>query len=831
MSSTNDVSAETLLVNAIEIASPAERSAYLEARCGNDLELLRQVESMVVDYFAAESLMEPPVELELTSDVGRALATPPLSVVQIGNYKLREPIGEGGMGVVYVADQVAPIRRRVALKVIKPGLDSKQVVARFESERQALALMDHPNIARVFDGGTTEDGRPYFVMELVKGVAINDFCESRDLDLAAKLELFIDVCGAVEHAHKKGIIHRDLKPSNLLVTMHDDKPVAKVIDFGIAKATTQPLIDSTVYTGFAQLIGTPAYMSPEQVEMNNLDVDTRSDVYSLGVVLYELLTGSLPFDRQTLKEASFDELRQLIRESAPPRPSQRISTLAAKAESTFHDRRRVDPRKLADSLKREVDWIVLKALEKDRNRRYQSARDFADDIRRYLNDEPVKACPPSASYRLRKTAKRHRLALITGAMIFSVLIIGAGVSVWQARQAVAERKMANEEKEKANASFDRALAAVETMLERVATDKLVDVPEMTAVRRELYAEAIQFYADLAEERPQEPRIRLNLARTQRQTAVLCGQQSQFQTGLALVGPSIATLKSLVSAHPGNAEYQSSLGASLVVSSDLNIDLRHFDQAVLESRAAADVFTRISDRPGLGSALSRLGSCYFRQGVDNAANLLEGEYWLRQALPLCEAAYTDDHKHWLALCSTNLILGQTHTRLGKPQESLAFANAALDVATATIAEGRDLSFCLVYSFMIRDELANAYNAMGDAEKSMQTHQLGLLESRDFFTRFPRLNYKNFHSKENATAVVRLSKQLERTDELHEFIARLDSHSLVDVYIRASMFQVLGDDERAIADFEWLATKDPRRKSATNWVISTSTGMNTTKRSRT
>ncbi|TWU28997.1 protein kinase domain-containing protein [Novipirellula artificiosorum] len=500
MSSTNDVLAETLLVNAIEIACPAERTLYLEAHCGHDRELLRQVESMVADYFAAESLLQPPVGIERSSEVGWAVATSQLPVIQIGNYMLREPIGEGGMGVVYVADQVVPIRRRVALKVIKPGLDSKQVVARFESERQALGLMDHPNIARVFDGGRTEDGRPYFVMELVKGVPINDFCESRDLELPAKLDLFIDVCSAVEHAHKKGIIHRDLKPSNLLVTMLDDKPVAKVIDFGIAKATTQPLTDGTVYTGFAQLIGTPAYMSPEQVEMNNLDVDTRSDIYSLGVVLYELLTGSLPFDRQTLKEASFDELRQLIQESVPPRPSQRISTLAAKAESTFHDRRRVDPRKLADSLKREVDWIVLKALEKDRKRRYQSASDFAHDIRRYLNDEPVKAHPPSMGYQLGKYVKKHRASLTAASLIFLTAIAGAAASIGYAinafeRAAEAKIAAADAQREATRANKMTSEASVATQRAKFNAQQADEARQREALERNRAEQAL-YRADM-----------------------------------------------------------------------------------------------------------------------------------------------------------------------------------------------------------------------------------------------------------------------------------------------------------------------------------------------
>ncbi len=411
---------EEVLAQAVEIRNESERGRFLDSVCEGDAEFRSVVESMVADFFAAGSLLDGPNQLETTG-----VETVDLPM-QIGNYKLREKIDEGGMGIVYVADQLAPLKRRVALKIIRPGLlDSQQVVARFQSERQALALMNHPNIAKVFDGGTTEDGRPYFVMELVKGISICKFCEERKLDNRARLELFVKICGAVEHAHQKGIIHRDLKPANILVCMENGEAEPKVIDFGIAKATgAQMLSDESVYTAFAQLMGTPMYMSPEQAEMNNLDIDTRSDIYSLGVVLYELLTGTTPFDKAALKHATYDELRQIICEKEPQRPSDRVSTLAARKDETLTGRYDVDPRRLADSLQGELDWIVTKAMDKDRSRRYQTSREFAEDVYRFLGDEPVHACPPSRRYRLYKSMRRNRVALLTTSLVFAAMVIG-----------------------------------------------------------------------------------------------------------------------------------------------------------------------------------------------------------------------------------------------------------------------------------------------------------------------------------------------------------------------------------------------------------------------
>src|SRR5438874_526094 len=342
----------------------------------------------------------------------------------VGPYKLLEQIGGGGMGVVYMAEQLHPVRRKVALKIIKPGMDSGQVIARFEAERQALTMMDHPNIAKVLDAGTTDGGRPYFVMELVKGIPITDYCDRARLTTRERLELFTQVCHAVQHAHQKGVIHRDLKPSNILVTLHDDKPVPKVIDFGIAKATGQVLTDKTLFTNYAQMLGTPLYMSPEQAQISGLDVDTRSDVYSLGVLLYELLTGTTPFDKQRLREAAYDEMRRIIREEDPPKPSTRLSTMGEKI-TAVSAHRHTDPKHLSQLVHGELDWIVMKSLEKDRTRRYETANGLARDVERHLRDEAVQACPPSAGYRFRKFARRNKRGLVLVAGLAVMLLVAA----------------------------------------------------------------------------------------------------------------------------------------------------------------------------------------------------------------------------------------------------------------------------------------------------------------------------------------------------------------------------------------------------------------------
>jgi serine/threonine protein kinase/tetratricopeptide (TPR) repeat protein len=447
-----------LFIAALQKDEESGRRAFLDDACGADATLRRKVEDLLSLHGKAARFLEPP-------GVAPTIDREPIEVLgtSIGPYKLMEAIGEGGMGVVYVAEQHRPVRRKVALKVIKPGMDTKQVVARFEAERQALAMMDHPNIAKVHDGGATEGGHPYFVMELVRGIPITDYCDRERLSIPERLELFVQVCRAVQHAHLKGVIHRDLKPSNILVTVIDGAAVPKVIDFGVAKATGGSLTERTIYTAFQQFLGTPLYMSPEQADLSGTDVDTRSDIYSLGVLLYELLTGTTPFDRETFGKAAFDEIRRILREEEPPRPSTRLSSLG-ETRTAVSANRRADARHLDRAVRGELDWVVMKALEKDRRRRYETANDFAADVTRHLTDRPVEACPPSAWYRSSKYARRHRAALTTAALVGLALVAGTAVSTGQAIRAQRAGTLAAQREREAQVAAAESKAVLEFLV-------------------------------------------------------------------------------------------------------------------------------------------------------------------------------------------------------------------------------------------------------------------------------------------------------------------------------------------------------------------------------
>jgi len=506
---------ETIFGEAIAIDSPEDRAAFLDQACQNDPELRRELDKLVADHFRAGDFLEHPAA---------AIVSPPSAeqpgAVVAGRYKLLEAIGEGGMGTVWMAEQSQPVRRKVALKLIKPGMDSKSVLARFETERQALAVMDHPNIAKVLDGGLTESGRPFFVMEYIKGVPITEYCEAARLSIAERLQLFVEVCQAVQHAHQKGIIHRDLKPSNILIALYDDRAVPKVIDFGLAKAVYESLTEQTLHTAHGLVLGTPMYMSPEQAQLNNLDVDTRSDLYSLGVLLYELLTGTTPLEKQRFKEAAWDEIRRIIREEEPPRPSVRLSS--SEMLPSLAAGRQMEPLRLTKLVRGELDWIAMKALEKDRARRYETANGLARDVERYLADEPVEACPPSASYRLKKMLRRNKGPVLATALVLLALLAGMAGTTWgllearwQRDRAESGEKLAGERLVQVDAERQKAEEAkqIAQSVGYFLQNKLLGQADP-----ETQADTLRWAGGLSAEAVENPTIRELLDRTAKELA-------------------------------------------------------------------------------------------------------------------------------------------------------------------------------------------------------------------------------------------------------------------------------------------------------------------------
>lgn len=463
------MSPQEIFLKASVIESPEARASYLDEVCGTDRTLRESVDALLATLEAAD--VSSKVLADETIDRSTNASADGQVGRMIGSYKLLQEIGEGGFGVVYMAEQIEPIRRKVALKIVKPGMDSKDVVARFEAERQALALMEHPNIAKVLDGGVTEFGRPYFVMELVKGVPLTDFCDKNKLSTIERIDLFLTVCMAIDHAHRKGIIHRDIKPSNIMVTLHDGKPVCKVIDFGVSKALTQQLTEKTLFTAYGQMVGTPTYMSPEQAEMSGLDIDTRSDVYSLGVVLYELLTGTTPLAKQEVKSATYDELQRLIKEEEAQRPSTRISTLGAEATVNATNRS-TDKRKLSQQLSGDIDWIVIKALEKDRKRRYESAKALADDLQRHMKQEAVLARPPSFVYKTQKFLRRNRLkvGIVSALALVALIVFSSGVIIFEGREEQAKLQQQAEVLALEKAELESKTGSIEEARQRIVED-------------------------------------------------------------------------------------------------------------------------------------------------------------------------------------------------------------------------------------------------------------------------------------------------------------------------------------------------------------------------
>jgi serine/threonine protein kinase len=673
-STTRDV--KSIFGRALEIADAADRAAFLDEACGENAALRADVDGLLHALDKAGGFLHRPAPV----DAGTGAYEPPTEAVGlwIGPYKLLQQIGEGGMGTVWMAEQEHPVRRRVALKVIKPGMDSSQVLARFEAERQALALMDHQNIAKVFDAGTAPQGRPYFVMELIKGVPITKFCDEHHLTPRERLELFVPVCQAVQHAHQKGVIHRDLKPSNVLVTLYDGKPVPKVIDFGVAKALHAKLTDRTLFTDFGVVVGTLEYMAPEQAALSHLDVDTRSDVYSLGVLLYELLTGTTPFERKRLRSAALDEILKIIREEEPPKPSTRLSESGGSLPS-IAAARKTEPAKLSRLVRGELDWIVMKALDKDRGRRYETANGFARDIQRYLADEAVEACPPSAGYRLRKFVRRHRGRVAVAALVLFALVggvIGASWGMVEARRqrdaAEAERLAAAEARDRAEAAqqrakdeadkaqaerdkaeaaraladrnFQTARAAVEDYLERVTNyPNLKNNPNSHELRKQLLASALPFYEEFVRQKSDDPKIRSDQGAACIRLAAVHVEMGDHQAALREYTSARDIVAKLAADFPAVPLYRRDLAYTHDRLGDVLWRLVRRPEAEAEFRAALAIEERlVADFPAVPEYRSGLASSHHNLGLllRDLQRRAEAEVEYRAALAIFERVVAD-----------------------------------------------------------------------------------------------------------------------------------------------------------------------------------------------
>ncbi len=672
-----------LFVAAVAITDPAGRAAFLDRECSGNPTRRQRLDALILGNEQSRHPLDCSPAAQVAdrphSDATATFGSPPAEptsdypskdehagAVIAGKYTLVEPIGEGGMGSVWRAKQTEPVKRFVAVKLIKAGMDSKTVLARFDAERQALALMDHPNIAKVLDGGLHEH-RPYFVMELVKGVPITEYCDHHKLTPKGRLELFVPVCQAIQHAHQKGVIHRDIKPSNVMVALYDDKPVVKVIDFGVAKATGGALTEQTLDTGFGGVVGTPQYMSPEQATFNNLDIDTRSDVYALGVLLYELLTGSTPFAPKELEKRGLLEILRVVREEEPLRPSTKLST--ADALPTLSANRGTEPKKLTGLLRNELDWIVMKALEKDRTRRYETANGFAADVLRYLGGEAVQAHPPSRGYRLKKFVKRNKGQVLAASLVFLALVAGFVGTTWgliRAERANAALAKKNVELDGANADltlsraavqqrYDLAVKAIETFHTGVSQDFLLKEDKFKDLRDRLLKSASDFYdqlsgllkdnADLASRRA--------ILRAKYQVAQLTNNVGQKEAALSLHRSVLADRESLAALSTADTDQVLDVAQSLLAVGMLQEELGVTRESLATLEKARRTLQAIPEDTSF-KVLAAIATCEYNIGSYHA---VRGQRDI--ALEHFERARSIQEK----LCATDTQSDKAQTELG------------------------------------------------------------------------------------------------------------------------------------------------------------------------
>lgn len=717
---------ETLFHRALELPV-GERAGFLAAACAGNAELRQRVEQLLQAHDEPGSFMAvaPAGLTGAYTPQSNGTGAPEVEAIgtRIGPYKLLQQIGEGGMGVVYMAEQEQPVRRRVALKIIKPGMDTVQVVARFEAERQALALMDHQNIAKVLDVGATESGRPYFVMELVNGIPITNYCDQEHLTPRERLELFVPICQAVQHAHQKGIIHRDLKPSNVLVALYDGKPVPKVIDFGVAKATSQRLTERTMFTEFGQVIGTLEYMAPEQAERNALDVDTRCDIYSLGVMLYELLTGSTPLDKKKLHSAVYTEMMRMIREDEPAKPSTRLSE-SGDALPSISAQRKTEPAKLSKLMRGELDWIVMKALEKDRGRRYETANGFARDIQRYLSDDPVEACPPSASYRLRKFARKNRRLLATSGAFVVVLLLGVvglvagliSVNAERKRTADALAQVTEEQTRTTSALAAETKAraqtrnAINAMTDVVMEKVLAQQQSLGKMEREFLGSIVGFYEQFAAGNADTEQARAAVADGQFRVAKLRALLGDLPQAIAGYREALNLWEQLSQDHPTVRNYRQNVATCY---HNLGILLfqvgNRSDAESVCHKAVAMREKLVADYPDIAHLRGQLGDSHGQLGIlfQAVGKLPESEASYEQAIAISQklvSEFSNVPQHRRALSQGFMNRGSLYLSWRRWSEAELATRQAIELLEQLPLQIREMPD-------VRGSLASAYNNLG------------------------------------------------------------------------------------------------------------------------
>ncbi len=853
---------ESELFNAAIKLSAAERVTFLELACKDNPELRSQVKGLLKAHFDSATSFDESADKPADGRLMETLAlTGPMEhpgTMIAGRYKLIEAIGEGGMGSVWLAEQKEPVRRKVAVKLIKAGMDSKNVLARFEAERQALAIMDHPNIAKVFDGGVTDHGRPFFVMEYVKGVPLTEYCDQARLSLKERLNLFMPVCQAVQHAHQKGIIHRDLKPSNILICLYDGKPVPKVIDFGLAKAMHQSLTEHSLHTAIGMMVGTPLYMSPEQAEHNNLDVDTRTDIYSLGVILYELLTGSTPLERQQLKAAAVNEVLRLIKEVEPPKPSTRLSS--SLSLPSIAAQRSIEPNQLKKSLIGDLDWIVMKALDKERSRRYETANGLARDIDRFLNDEAIEACPPSTAYRLKKLLRRNKGTMLAASLLLLALVAGtAAVLAVQVRANAnlrsvnAQLDMANNELQSSNTLLEQqraraeereqqAIDAVRRFGDAVSNNaELKNSPALELLRKALLKEPIDYFKTLrtslqkGSDTKSESLARLAAANFD--LGKLTDEIGNQQDALIEFKESLAIRQQLANTNPNDTQSVSDLANSHHYVGRLLHATGQLDEALLASKSALAIRQQLADaNPTVTQFQSDLAFSHnnIATVLSKTGNPIEAlqEYEAARAIQqkLADAHPTEsDFQKFLAVSYHNI--GVLRRDTGQPVEALQSLESALAIrqqlvdAHPTDTEFRsDLAFSHNHIGIILSETGKPIEALQSFE-SARSIQQKLVDGHPTATRFQscladslnniavllHASGKPREALEASASALAIQQQLANDNPtVIQFQRSLaSSHNNIGVLLRASgkPGEALEANESALAIQEQLADANP------------------------